>query len=70
MLERQERCRAEGVVVQIGHGRARVLEPLDDHPLQALAQHGLDGAFHPGRDFEEIGHGDDDPVTLIATPVG
>src|SRR5438046_1325865 len=36
--------------------RTRVLEPLDHHPLEALAQNRLDRALHAGRHLEEIRH--------------
>ena len=57
MLERKERRRAKRVIAQIGHGRARVLEALDHHPLEPLAQHRLDRALQPGRNLEKIGDG-------------
>ena len=70
MLERKERRRPERVIVQVRDGRARVLEPLDDHPLEPLAQYRLDGALHAGGHFEEIGHGADDAVQRVAAAVG
>ena len=58
------------MLVQVGDGGARVLEPLDDHPLQALAEHRLDGALHAGRDLEQIGDGADDAGQRVTAAVG
>ena len=68
VLERQERRGPERVLTQVGDGRPRVLEPLDDHPLKPLAQHRLDGALHAGRDLEQVRDGADHAVQPGAPP--
>src|SRR5215471_16331444 len=70
MLERQEGRRAERVLVQIGHGRPRVREPLDDDPLQPLAQHRLDSALHALRHLEQVGDRAHDAGERLAPAVG
>src|SRR5215831_238718 len=70
MLERQEGRRAERVPVQKRHGRPRVREPLDDDPLQPLAQHRLDGALHARRHFEQVGDRAHDAGERLAPVVG
>jgi len=58
------------VVVQVGDGRPRVLESFHDHPLEPLAQHGFDGALHPGWDLQEIRDGTDHAVQRGAPALG
>ena len=55
-LERDEGGGACALPLQIREGSARMLEPLDDDPLETIAEHSLHRRFEAGRAFEEIGH--------------
>src|SRR5262249_44652698 len=48
ILEGQEGCGARALLLEIGHGRSRLIEALDDDPFQTLTQDGLYGSFEIG----------------------
>jgi hypothetical protein len=62
VLEGQEGGRAGGPLLEVGQRRARLLEALHDHPLEALAQHGLHRPLEVRGYVDQVGHGPHDAL--------
>src|SRR3990170_6438910 len=56
-LESEERRRARAFALEVGQRRARMLEALDDHPLEPVAEHRLQRRLETRRDIEQIRDG-------------